>query len=93
MAQLNYLKHCEGKVDESAPSPPDSKDMVVKERERAVLKLRDGEERVKMEVCLTEEGKGKEEEHVWEEDIKVGTGAEDFWISTSKRGRKRNMIM
>ena len=43
------------------------------------------EERVKIEVCLTEGGKGKGAMvGLWEEDIKEGTGQRDFCIETGK---------
>ena len=41
------------------------------------------EERVKMEICLVGEGKGKEEESeitVWEEEIKETRGEWAFWV-------------
>ena len=72
-------------------SPPENKDIKGEENEREMLKAKGDKERGKIEVCLLEEGKGKEEEQmmdVWEEDIKVGTGMRDFYIEANKRKKE-----
>ena len=82
---------CEGKVVErSVPSPPENKDVVIKEKEKEVKEQGVKEERVKVEVCLIEEGKGKEEEQkidVWEEEMKGVMGEQDFGISMREKER------
>ena len=61
----------------SAPSPPEGKDSKGKGEERDESKQKSNLERVKIEVCFSEEGKEKGEEQwldIWEE----GTGAAGF---------------
>ena len=68
------------------------KDIKEKGERRDKPKRENEQERVKIEVCLSEEGKEKGEEQwidVWEEDIKEGTGAWDFQVAVDTRSRTK----
>ena len=83
---------CEGQEIPSVPSPPIEKDTKEEKAKKEKLEAQERQEGVKTEVCLSEEGKGKDAEQwveVWEKDLNTGGIARDFQVVTGVRRREK----